>query len=1075
MSVNIRGAASKLETLMNIVTIFNIKILCLQETHFYGKNKVNLPGYVTFYKNREKFGSKGGVSISIQQPWGEESVLVYESKNCELIAVKICCTSPPTCVVNYYGAQENTTPAHQISQNLSEVFGLVQKLSAQGNAVVLGSDCNVSIGNSVLIDNATTVSRGGQLVNSFIDTDEDLELVNARYGGSSITHLDASGGRGKCLDFLIANKLASERITEILVDETKILTPFRYLPKSDTKVFTDHLAIYWQMKVNYVVGEEDKNEVIVWNKKKPLGNGKFAYHLDRATNKILKVLNDEPDINKVMQKVNKESDNAKFRSYGRNRMEPKTWDLIEESRIAAYRWGKIQEAIDRVKKEKKNHTVPLQVFAMRKSNLKSMRGEMLSSVKDPDTGKIVDTKADIFRATVRHNEIVLTQKEGQPEEYQRLRDFKIAFLEWAKVQDSGDPNDETIYVEEFQQMVTKLASRNKTVYDDMKSWGPQFRVVGYWLMKRMYEEEEIPREFTTTNLQPLYKGKGPRNDLSSYRFLHLKTCFAKLFEALVMEKVKGVMYAGFTESQVGGKPNSRTTEHLYMVVTMMLCFEQDKDSPDGAVVIVKDVVKAFDALSAIHTLFSTAMAGVRGKNLRLLELMNKQTDFKVVGDPRATVFTRDFVGGQGTVYMAPGASLTMPEAMQHLIKAWEAENKDHLGVRLGPEKVKCDECEFVDDQFSMAKNAEAARVKGNMITMSMDQFNVKVHPIKTKYMILGKKEYVEKMEKEIEENPIKIQGFEVERSHLERYLGMMVSSGGLRKTVEEQMKYRIKECEGKLAMIQNIMEDPTMRGIGHLAGSKVLFESILTSTALYSAGVWINVTKAMVEKYDRECKRLLYTMLKINSKTTLLHVCWELDIIPWSYGIVREKVSLATFLCNKKVGLAGMLAVSEARRNWKVGLMAEARAWCSKHGLPDPCTVPLSSECISERVKEVARKDMWESVIAGKYLNTSVKTLHNYPAYIFDDYLSNHQQKILFCFRLGILEFKSRFKSKFNNTRCIYSQCPADEDSLNHSLVCLFNPVQKPNNRYNLTEMLKYLEALHKERMEKVAIPLYYL
>ena len=119
---------------------------------------------------------------------------------------------------------------------------------------------------------------------------------------------------------------------------------------------------------------------------------------------------------------------------------------------------------------------------------------------------------------------------------------------------------------------------------------------------------------------------------------------------------------------------------------------------------------------------------------------------------------------------------------------------------------------------------------------------------------------------------------------------------------------------------------------------------------------------------------LVYTMLKINSKTTLLHVCWELDIIPWSYGIVREKVSLATFLCNKKVGLAGMLAVSEARRNWKVGLMAEARAWCSKHGLPDPCTVPLSSECISERVKEVARKDMWESVIAGKYLNTSVKT-----------------------------------------------------------------------------------------------------
>ena len=118
---------------------------------------------------------------------------------------------------------------------------------------------------------------------------------------------------------------------------------------------------------------------------------------------------------------------------------------------------------------------------------------------------------------------------------------------------------------------------------------------------------------------------------------------------------------------------------------MMLHFEKDPNSPDGAVVIVKDTVKAFDNLSAVHTLYSTARAGVKGKNLRLLELMNKTTEFKVVGDPEGRTFTRDYVGGQGTVYMAPGASLTMPEAMQDLIKTWEEENDDYLGVQLGPE------------------------------------------------------------------------------------------------------------------------------------------------------------------------------------------------------------------------------------------------------------------------------------------------------------------------------------------------------------------------------------------------------
>ena len=1035
MSVNIRGAASKLETLMNIVSTFNIKIVCLQETHFNGKSKIKLPGYVSFFRNREKYGSKGGISISIQQLWGEESVLVHESKNCELIAVKICCTKPPLCVVNYYGAQENTTPAHQIAENLSEVFGLVNKLSAQGNAVALVGDFNCGIGNSVLKDNVELTSRGGRLVNSFLETNEDLELVNQRYAGSSITHHDASGGKGKCLDFLISNSLASDQITAVLVDETKLLTPFRYLSKTDSKVYTDHLALYWEMRVKYVIGEEEESKVKVWNKKKPLGDGKFAYFLDRAANKMIKVLNDEEDIDAVMKKFNSETDNAKHRSYGRNKLEPQVWDLIEEKRIAAFRWGKIQEAIDRVKNDRKNHTVPLRVFAMRKSNLKSMRGDMLSSIKDPDTGNMVDTKAEIFRATVRHNEIVLTQNEDQPEEYRKLVNFKLEYIEWAKRQESIDPKDATIYVEEFQHMTAKLASRNKSVYDDMKAWGPKFRVVGYWLMKRMYELEQVPREFTTTNLQPLYKGKGPRSDLSSYRFLHLKSCFAKLFEALVMEKVKTDMYNNFTESQVGGKPNSRTTEHLYVVVTMMLHFEKDPNSPDGAVVIVKDTVKAFDNLSAVHTLYSTARAGVKGKNLRLLELMNKTTEFKVVGDPEGRTFTRDYVGGQGTVYMAPGASLTMPEAMQDLIKMWEEENDDYLGVQLGPEKVGINECEFVDDQFSIARDAEAARVKGRLITMSMDQINCKAHPVKTRYMVIGKKDYVERMEKDLEMEPIVIQGFNVEKSDMEKYLGMKICSGGLRETIEEQMKFRVKECEGKLAMIQNLMDDPTMRGIGHLAGLKVLFDSVVTSTALYSAGVWINLTKAMLEKFDRECKRLLYTVLKINSKITFLHVCWELDILPWSYGVWREKINLATFLCTAKDGMAGRLARAEAERNWKCGLMREVRDWCQKYGLPDPCTVPLSSECVTEKIREVARKEMWDSVIAGKYLNTSVKSTYNFPAYIYDDFLSNHQQKILFCYRLGALEFKTRFRNKFSNDSCIYSQCSAMLNILNRKVL----------------------------------------
>ena len=97
------------------------------------------------------------------------------------------------------------------------------------------------------------------------------------------------------------------------------------------------------------------------------------------------------------------------------------------------------------------------------------------------------------------------------------------------------------------------------------------------------------------------------------------------------------------------------------------------------------------------------------------------------------------------------------------------------------------------------------------------------------------------------------------------------------------------------------------------------------------------------------------------------------------------------------------------------------------------------------------------------------------PDYIYNEMFSSHQQKIIFCYRLGILEFKSRYSHKYSNTKCIYRQCEGGEDSLDHALRCAWNGVEKPRNTNNLGEILKFLEALNVERLEKVGIPLYHM
>ena len=1058
----------------NIVTACLVDVILIQETHVYAKTKINIPGYYAFCRNRSKVGSKGGIAILVAEEIKDQCVLIHEGKEAEVIAIKMCHTVPHTVFVNYYGAQENTTPPATIASHISEVFDLVNKQSEGGNLVVLAGDFNISIGNHVLQDNHPLVSKGGKLFNALLEDSDDLSLENTRYGGSSITHMDASGGRGKCLDFVVGNTLASERMTSFLVDETKVITPYTYHVKSGTRRYTDHLSLYWELGVRVNCEEEDDEAkpVYVWNHRRPLGDGRFAFYLDKAVGKLVKCNNMNTDINIVYDKMKKEINNAKQRGYGRREINIKTWEHVEEERIEQYRLEEVKKVVDKIREDRKNHRVPLQVFACRKSHLMAERGETFSSVRDPVSGKIVETRKEIYKATVKHNEITLEQNEGQAECYKQLTEFKVQYVEWAKMIESEDPKDETIYLEEYLIVLNELQSRNKSCYADIKKWGPRFRIFVYWLMKRMYEEEQVPEDFLKTNLQALYK-KGSRMELGNYRFLHLKESFAKIFETLVMRKVKADMWAKFPTSQIGGCPASRTTEHLYLLISLMLEFEHNsqRGGAQGCIIIFKDVEKAFDKVSTKNTLFAAARSGVKGKNLRILDKLNRKTTFKVIGDPEETEFTKEWVGGQGTVFTCTACSLTMPEPMERNIREYEEETGEELGVRVGQDNILVGEVDFVDDKASVSRDVKSARVKGILMTRSMEEINVRVHPVKTKYMILGTEKFKEETRRELQKSPIVVQGHEIQESREEKYLGMQICDGGSKETIRRQMEARVQECKKKIALIKNLLEKPSMKAMGYLACVKTLFESIMTATALYSSGVWVGLKKKDTEWYDRECKALWYTLLKINSKTTWLQVCWECGILPWSWGIVREKLNLVSFLHHGKVSQTGRLAVSESKWQVKYGIVEEARVWAERLKLPNPSEVPLSSETVSEAVWEAARAEMWESVVSSKYIKAPVMAERTTPDYFFDTSMTNHEQMIWFSYRLGILEFRKRYANKYLSSECIYN-C-GEQDTLEHSIECTINPIKLRGSSDG--EMLEYLKNLHDERVKTVGTGIYWL
>ena len=114
-------------------------------------------------------------------------------------------------------------------------------------------------------------------------------------------------------------------------------------------------------------------------------------------------------------------------------------------------------------------------------------------------------------------------------------------------------------------MVEKLKRKGKNSYDFLTKAGEGFKNVFFEFCKRIHTEEIFPTRFDKTTLIQIYKGKGPAQELGSFRFIHMKEWAARLTESLVVEGLKDTVLKAGTKFQLGGKPGMRVQYHLFVI------------------------------------------------------------------------------------------------------------------------------------------------------------------------------------------------------------------------------------------------------------------------------------------------------------------------------------------------------------------------------------------------------------------------------------------------------------------------------------------------------------------------------
>ena len=118
-------------------------------------------------------------------------------------------------------------------------------------------------------------------------------------------------------------------------------------------------------------------------------------------------------------------------------------------------------------------------------------------------------------------------------------------------------------------------------------------------------------------------------------------------------------------------------------------------------------------------------------------------------------------------------------------------------------------------------------------------------------------------------NPTVIQNFQVKRVESERYLGMKIFSGGVRKIIAENIKDKKRKLQQPINKVRRLSRSRMMKKVGTLRCVKLLIQGQLIPILLYSTEAWLNVTKEEYRAMEDILKQCICSTMSLPKSSNM--------------------------------------------------------------------------------------------------------------------------------------------------------------------------------------------------------------
>ena len=337
----------------------------------------------------------------------------------------------------------------------------------------------------------------------------------------------------------------------------------------------------------------------------------------------------------------------------------------------------------------------------------------------------------------------------------------------------------------------------------------------------------------------------------------------------------------------------------------------------------------FDKELIEDAILTSLKRGANPKACKLWYELNRGTKIRV----RTGVGMTEYVEagalvGQGTIGGALVSQAVLDEGISGVFAPGGQDELNYGSVPVSP-------LIFQDDVIHGAGGITEARLANDKIDIAVKSLNLRLNQEKSVCLVMGTNKQKRKVKLELEAQPLMCGEFETELKDQFKWLGQILSSGGLSDSVSCTVAAREGKIRGACIEITQIVNDWRAKIVGGFETALLLWELCCVPSLLHGAGTWTDISTATEKKLDKIQCWYLKLALQVGQGAASASLLWDTASLDMSLRVYREKILFVLYLRNLDEDTFASKVYKEQKVKKWPGLAAETLKICQMLHIED--------------------------------------------------------------------------------------------------------------------------------------------